>query len=67
MKKMMLFLLGVRMLFLAAATAMCLFGLFARGEVDPGIGWRIGYFAGLMVCGFLIGQVWKSLKATWRE
>lgn len=67
MKKMMLFLLGVRMLFLAAATAMCLYGLFAQGEVDPGFGWRLGYLGGLLLCGFLIGQVWKSLKATWRE
>lgn len=69
MKAMILFLLVVRMLFLGAAGAMCIFGLTAQGEAASEVhwGWRVGYGFGLLLCGFLIGRVWQTMKVTWLE
>jgi hypothetical protein len=63
MKFMMLFLLGVRLLFLAAASLGCLFAILSAGR--PGVEWfwPAGGVVGLALCGYLIGHVWKSLKA----
>jgi hypothetical protein len=67
MKFMLIFLLVVRMLFLSAAGAFCIFGL--RYAADPKVQWywTVGYVVVLAACVFLIGRVWASLKATWEE
>jgi hypothetical protein len=66
-KKFILFMLGLRLLFLTAAVAMCVFGLLAAGE--PGIPWtwRAGYAAGLGLSAFLWTRVWKAVVQTWKE
>ncbi len=63
MKNMMMLLLGVRLLFLAVASLGCFFAILSAGR--PGVEWYwpVGGLVGLGLCGFLIGQVWKSIKA----
>lgn len=67
MKTMMLILLGVRLLFLAAAGAFCVFGLLHAGDPKVAWYWTAGHLVVLAACGFLIGRVWASLKATWQQ
>ena len=67
MKTMMLFLLGVRLLFLSAAGAMCVYGLLHAADPNVQWYWTVGHVVVLAGCVFLIGKVWASLKATWRE
>ncbi len=63
----MLFLLGVRLLFLSAAGAMCIYGLSHAADVKMEWYWTVGHVVVLIACAFLIGRVWASLKATWKE
>lgn len=67
MKTMMLILLGVRMLFLVFACFGCVFAIISG--LRPGVEWYwpTGGALGLGMCGFLIGRVWASLKATWKS
>ena len=67
MKFMMLFLLGVRLLFLSAAGAMCVYGLLHAADPKVLWYWTVGHVLVLAACVFLIGKVWASLKATWKE
>lgn len=67
MKTMMLFLLGVRLLFLSAAGAMCVYGLLHAADPKVLWYWTVGHVVVLAGCVFLIGKVWASLKATWKE
>ncbi len=67
MKTMMLFLLGVRLLFLVLACFGCIFAIISGLRKGVEWYWPAGGVLGLGLCGFLIGQVWASLKATWRE
>ena len=67
MKSMMLFLLGVRLLFLSAAGAMCIYGLLHAADPKVLWYWTVGHVLVLAACVFLIGKVWASLKATWKE
>ena len=67
MKSMMLFLLGVRLLFLSAAGAMCVYGLLHAADPKVLWYWTVGHVVVLTGCVFLIGQVWASLKATWQQ
>ena len=67
MKTMMLLLLGVRLLFLSAAGAMCLYGLLHAADPKVAWYWTVGHAVVLAACVFLIGRVWASLKATWKE
>jgi hypothetical protein len=67
MKTMMLFLLGVRLLFLSAAGAMCVYGLLHAADPKVLWYWTVGHVVVLAGCVFLIGKVWTSLKATWKE
>ena len=67
MKTMMLFLLGVRLLFLSAAGAMCVYGLLHAADPNVQWYWTVGHGVVLAGCVFLIGKVWASLKATWKE
>jgi hypothetical protein len=67
MKSMMLFLLGVRLLFLSAAGAMCIYGLLHAADPKVLWYWTVGHAVVLAGCVFLIGKVWASLKATWKE
>ncbi len=67
MKTMMLFLLGVRLLFLSAAGAMCVYGLLHAADPKVLWYWTVGHAVVLAGCVFLIGKVWASLKATWKE
>ena len=66
-KFMMLFLLGVRLLFLSAAGAMCVYGLLHAADPKVLWYWTVGHVLVLAACVFLIGKVWASLKATWKE
>jgi hypothetical protein len=66
-KTMMLFLLGVRLLFLSAAGAMCVYGLLHAADPKVLWYWTVGHVLVLAACVFLIGKVWASLKATWKE
>ncbi len=67
MKAMMLFLLGVRLLFLSAAGAMCIYGLSHAADARMEWYWTLGHVVVLAACVFLIGRVWASVKATWKE
>ena len=67
MKTMMLFLLVVRLLFLSAAGAMCVYGLLHATDPKVLWYWTVGHAVVLAACVFLIGKVWASLKATWKE
>ena len=67
MKAMMLFLLGVRLLFLSAAGAMCIYGLLHAADPKVQWYWTLGHAVVLAACVFLIGRVWASVKATWKE
>ena len=64
---MLLFLLVVRMLFLSAAGAFCIFGLLHAADPKVQWYWTVGHVVVLAACVFLIGQVWASLKATWQQ
>ena len=67
MKSMMHILLSVRLLFLSAAGAFCIWGLLH--DADPKVQWywTVGHAVVLAACVFLVGQVWASLKATWQQ
>lgn len=67
MKYMMLFLLSVRLLFLAAAGAMCIYGLLHAADPSVAWYWTVGHVVVLTACVFITGRVWASLKATWKE
>ena len=67
MKSMMLFLLGVRLLFLVLACFGCVFAIISGLRTGVEWYWPAGGVLGLGLCGFLIGQVWASLKATWKQ
>ena len=67
MKTMMLLLLGVRLLFLSAAGAMCVYGLLHAADPKVAWYWTVGHAVVLAACVFLIGRVWASLKATWQH
>lgn len=67
MKFMLLFLLVVRMLFLSAAGAFCIFGLLHAADPKVQWYWTVGHVVVLGACVFLIGKVWASLKATWNQ
>ena len=67
MKTMMLFLLGVRLLFLSAAGAMCIYGLLHAADPEVQGYWNVGKVVVLIDFDFLIGRVWASIKATWKE
>ena len=64
---MLIFLLVVRMLFLSAAGAFCIFGLLHANDPKVQWYWTVGHLVVLAACGFLIGRVWASLKATWQQ
>ena len=64
---MLLFLLVVRMLFLSAAGAFCIFGLLHAADPKVQWYWTVGHVVVLGACVFLIGKVWASLKATWKQ
>ena len=66
-KFMLIFLLGVRLLFLSAAGAMCIYGLSHAADAKMEWYWTVGHIAVLAVSVFLIGRVWATLKATWKE
>lgn len=67
MRYMLLFLLVVRMLFLSAAGAFCIFGLLHAADPKVQWYWTVGHVVVLGACVFLIGKVWASLKATWKQ
>jgi len=67
MKFMMLILLGMRLLFLSFAGAFCIFGLLHAADPKVQWYWTVGHVVVLVACGFLIGRVWASLKATWKS
>ncbi len=67
MKAMMLFLLGVRLLFLSAAGAMCVYGLLHAADPKVLWYWTVGPVVVLAACVFLLGHVWASHKSTWQE
>ena len=67
MKYLLLFLLVVRMLFLSAASAFCIFGLLHAADPKVQWYWTVGHVLVLAACVFLIGRVWASLKATWKQ
>ena len=67
MKTMLLILLGVRLLFLSAAGAMCIYGLLHAADPKVQWYWTLGHAVVLATCVFLIGRVWASLKATWNQ
>ena len=67
MKSMMLILLGVRLLFLVLACFGCIFAIISGLRTGVEWYWPAGGVLGLGLCGFLIGQVWASLKATWKQ
>ena len=64
---MLLFLLVVRMLFLSAAGAFCIFGLLHAADPKVQWYWTVGHVVVLTGCVFLIGKVWASLKSTWQQ
>jgi len=64
---MLLFLLVVRMLFLSAAGAFCIFGLLHAADPKVQWYWTVGHVVVLAACVFLIGKVWASLKTTWKQ
>ncbi len=64
---MLTFLLVVRMLFLSAAGAFCIFGLLHANDPKVQWYWTVGHVTVLAACVFLIGRVWASLKATWNQ
>ena len=64
---MLIFLLVVRMLFLSAAGAFCIFGLLHAADPKVQWYWTVGHVVVLTGCVFLIGKVWASLKATWQQ
>jgi len=64
---MLIFLLVVRMLFLSAAGAFCIFGLLHAADPKVQWYWTVGHVVVLAGCVFLIGKVWASLKATWKQ
>ncbi len=66
-KFMLIFLLVVRLLFLSAAGAMCIYGLLHAADPNVQWYWTVGHVAVLAVSVFLIGRVWATLKATWQE
>jgi hypothetical protein len=66
-KFMLIFLLVVRLLFLSAAGAMCVYGLLHATDPKVLWYWTVGHVLVLAACVFLIGKVWASLKATWKE
>jgi hypothetical protein len=65
MKTMLLILLGLRLLFLSAAGAMCVYGLLHAADPAVAWYWTVGHVVVLAASVFLIGRVWASLKATW--
>ena len=67
MKYMLLFLLVVRLLFLSAAGAFCIFGLLHAADPKVQWYWTVGHVIVLAACVFLVGRVWASLKATWKQ
>ena len=67
MRYMLLFLLVVRMLFLSAAGAFCIFGLLHAADPKVQWYWTVGHVVVLAACVFLIGRVWASLKQTWKQ
>ena len=67
MKKFILFLLAVRMIFLGLASLGCLFAIVSGFKDGVEWYWPVGGVLALGLCGFLIGKVWASLKATWKE
>ena len=66
-KYMLLFLLVVRMLFLSAAGAFCIWGLLHAADPKVQWYWTVGHAVVLAACVFLVGRVWASLKATWKQ
>jgi len=64
---MLIFLLVVRMLFLSAAGAFCIFGLLHAADPKVQWYWTVGHVVVLAACVFLIGRVWASLKAICQE
>ncbi len=67
MKSMILFLLGVRLLFLVLACFGSMFAIISGLREGVEWYWPAGGVLGLGLCGFLIGRVWASLKATWKQ
>jgi VIT1/CCC1 family predicted Fe2+/Mn2+ transporter len=66
MKAMLLLLLGVRLVFLVLACFGCVFAILSGLKQGVEWYWPAGGALGLALCGYLIGQVWSSLKATWQ-
>ncbi len=66
-KKFILFLLAVRMIFLGLASLGCVFAIVSGFKDGVEWYWPVGGVLALGLCGFLIGQVWASMKATWKE
>ena len=62
---MLLILLGMRLLFLSAAGAMCVYGLLHAADPKVAWYWTLGHAVVLGASVFLIGKVWASLKETW--
>jgi hypothetical protein len=67
MKYMLLFLLVVRLLFLSAAGAFCIWGLLHAADAKVPWYWTVGHAVVLAACVFLVGRVWASLKTTWKQ
>ena len=45
----------------------CLFLAFLAADQTVQLYWTVGHLVVLAGCAFLIGKVWASLKATWKE
>ena len=67
MKFMLLFLLGMRLLFLSAAGGFCIWALSQAADPKVQWYWTVGHAVVLAACVFLVGRVWASLKATWKQ
>ena len=46
---------------------MCVYGLLHAADPKVLWYWTVGHVVVLAGCVFLIGKVWASLKATWKE
>jgi hypothetical protein len=53
--------------FLVLACFGCIFAIISGLREGVEWYWPAGGVLGLGLCGFLIGQVWASLKATWKQ